>query len=172
MLARPYLLEFARMGLSANRALRELRNITIGQADAAGLDIPRPFRLSMRRTDFLSMYRDVQGVQESRRYVSAVGREKSLDPRRFPSIDMDIDRRYRYTVRLDMRNTITGDTTSVHRTLYDDTVLTRSGAGDAAVSMFDDEYGDTMEYLGLNSDIWEIDQAVAVEAYHHQGWGY
>lgn len=172
MLARPYLLEFARLGLSANRALRELGNIKIPRADAAALGIKNPFNLSIRRTDALKMYRDVRDIQESRRYVSAVGGDKTLNPRRFPNLEMDIDRRYRYNVRMVMHNTVTGESQLTNRIIYDDRVLTRNEAGQAAVDMFNVEHGDAVEYMGFNAANWVIDNAMAVQAYHHKGWSY
>lgn len=170
-LARQYLQEWAKQQISGNKALQMLKGIRIPRSQAQKFGIDKSFRLGYRRTDFYADYRELTGAVQSAKYVKAVGKDKKLDPRRLPDLDMDIDKGYMYTVKFDLYNPDSGESDTVFRRGYSDKIMSRNDAALEVSRQFGLE-PEQIQYLGYDSEKWEIVDSNTIEVFHHQGWGY
>ena len=115
-------------GLSANAALSTFKEL-------GG---------SVRRTDFLNIYRELRGVTEAAYHVRNIRKDFMPDPDRLPHAITNIRRDYSFNVRLNIRDGESGERFTRNITVTSDRNMTLNDIEAEAESAYYDDpaYGD------------------------------
>jgi hypothetical protein len=79
----------------------------------------------IRKTDYLSVHRYVEGIKDAAFTISSMRKDYFPDLARMPRSLTDIRRELSFNVRLDLRNTITGETFEKNITVSTDRNMRR-----------------------------------------------
>ena len=115
----PYIEKAVRMGLTANETLRQIR--ATGPA--------------YRRTDFLADYRRLAQIPIKADRLKYVPHKYRPGPALYVPTITTMGAEYRYTVKLTVRNTVTGELTQIYNRLASDTPMTISKMLEIAVDV-------------------------------------
>lgn len=137
--ALPFMSSLVEQNLSANEIIR--------RTTAAGF--------SMRRTAALSVIRQFKEVATGANYIKAVRDEFLPNPERIAYSVTDIRRNYSYKVRMDGRDSLTGERTQFFVQVTSDQLMTKSEA-----------YAQAMDFLSQNAEnyTFEFQAATVVQA--------
>jgi len=104
----------------------------------------------IRRTDFLNLYREARGVTESAYHVRNIRKDYMPDPERLTHAITNIRRDYSFNVRLDIKDSESGDLITRNITVTSDRLMSVNDIeAEAESAYFDDPaYGDN-EVVGL-----------------------
>ena len=122
-----YALNYARAafsrGISANAALAAYREAGYG----------------IRRSDFLGLYRNAKGVTEAAYHVRNIRKDYLPDPDRLPHAITSIRRDYSFNVRLDVRDSESGELIKRNITVTSDRLMSVADMESAAEEAYFDD---------------------------------
>ena len=90
----------------------------------------------IRKTDYLSVHRYVEGIKDAGFSIASTRKQYFPDVARMPESLTEIRRNFSFNVRLDLRNTVTGETFEKNITVTSDRNMRISAIENEAVTTF------------------------------------